>query len=126
MKNNTQQPWPILLLLLLFTADFCFIILDILQYRGYADDARFSLGFERGYSEVYQYIKFFWIAAILSWFGLKKREALYYVVALLFFYFLFDDSLQIHERMGGFVVELLNIQEAFGLRGQDYGELIVS
>jgi hypothetical protein len=55
---------------------------------------------------------------------LKKRGGLYFVGALLFS--LLNDSLEIHETIGGSIVGLLNLQPAFGLRGQDYGELGVS
>ncbi|NBC00204.1 MAG: hypothetical protein GVY15_05015 [Bacteroidetes bacterium] len=126
MKDASGSHWSISLLLLLIAADLCFISLEILHSWGYAGDPKFSLGAERGYAEVYQYVKFFWIASILSLFTFKKREGLYFIGALLFFYFLLDDSLEIHETVGGSIVDLLDIQPAFGLRGQDYGELGVS
>jgi hypothetical protein len=118
--------WSASFLLLLIAADFSFIGLQILHSWGYAGDPRFSLGAERGYAEVYQYVKFFWTAFILGWFTLEKREAVYVVGMLLFLYLLFDDSLTIHETVGGSLVDLFSLPSAFGLRGQDFGELGVS
>jgi hypothetical protein len=126
MKALSENSWPVSFLLLLIAADVSFIGLDILHSWGYAGDPKFSLGAERGYAEVYQYVKFFWIAVILSWFAVEKREGLYVVGALLFFYLLLDDSLEIHETVGASIVDVLDIQPALGLRGQDYGELAVS
>lgn len=126
MKDPSESHWSLSLLLLLVAADLCFVGLELLHSWGYANDPRFSLGAERGYAEVYQYVKFFWIVGILSWFTFKKREWLYLIAALLFFYFLLDDSLEIHETVGESMVDALGIQPAFGLRGQDYGELGVS
>jgi len=39
---------------------------------------------------------------------------------------LIDDSFQLHEKLGETLVSILNIQTAFGLRSQDFGELAVS
>jgi hypothetical protein len=126
MKGASDSHWSISLLLLFIATDLCFISLEILHSWGYAGDPKFSLGRERGYAEVYQYVKFFWIASMLSLFTLRKREGVYFIGALIFFYFLLDDSLEIHETVGGSVVHLLDIQSAFGLRAKDYGEFGVS
>lgn len=125
-QETSARYWSISLLLLLIAADLCFISFEIFERLGYLSDPKFSLSTERGYAEIYQYVKFFWITFILSWFSLKKREGIYIVGALLFFYFLLDDSLKIHETYGGSIADLLDIQSVFGLRGQDYGELAVS
>ena len=126
MPYSRPRKWPLLLLILLITIDFILIAFGIRHSLGYIGDPKFGLDVERGYAELYQYAKFFWIAIILTWFGFEKRKTLYFVGAMLFFYFLFDDSLQIHESFGSTIVELFDIPHAFGLRGQDFGELIVS
>lgn len=82
-----------------------------------------SIGTERGYAEIYQYIKLFWITIILAWATLKKQQAVYAVGTLVFFYILLDDSFQIHETGGRYIIEWANLVSAFGLRAQDYGEL---
>lgn len=126
MSFSSERHESALFLVLLLAADLAFIGLEVLHVWGYANDPRFALGMERGYAEVFQYIKFFWIAFILSWFTLEKRQVLYGVGALLFVYLLLDDSLQVHERGGTALVDEMGIEAAFGLRAQDYGELVVS
>jgi hypothetical protein len=42
------------------------------------------------------------------------------------FYLLLDDSLQIHEKLGGFISYKLNFSSWLNLRPQDFGELSVS
>jgi len=126
MKASSDRYWSAVLLLLLLAADLLFVGLQVLHTFGYAGDPRFSLGVERGYGEVYQYVKFFWTTALLSWFAFERREGIYGVGALLFGYFLLDDALGIHETAGRTMVDVLGIPSVLGLRGQDSGELGVS
>ncbi len=126
METTSERHWSIFFLILLVTADLAFIGLELLHSWGYARDPKFSLGRERGYAEIYQYIKLLWITFILSRFAFEKRQAIYGVGALLFFYLLLDDSLEIHETAGRIIGDRIGIESAFGLRGQDYGELGVS
>jgi hypothetical protein len=126
MKASSDRYWSPVLLLLLLAADLLFVGLQVLHSFGYAGDPRFSLGAERGYAEIYQYVKFFWTAALLSWFAVETREGLYGMGALLFAYFLLDDALGIHENAGFTMAEGLGVPSVLGLRGQDLGELGVS
>jgi len=126
MNPSTNRNWSTVPLLLLLAADLIFVGLQILHALGFAGDPRFSLGAERGYAEIYQYVKLFWTASLLSWFALEMREGLYGVGSLLFGYLLLDDALEIHESAGRAIVDVLGIPSALGLRGQDYGEVGVS
>jgi hypothetical protein len=111
---------------LLLPADLAFIGLNLLHLGEYLGDPDYSISRDRGFDEVYQYIKLFWIACILSYFALEKRQAIYSVGALLFTYPLIDDSFRTHEVIRGRMVEWIGLEPAFGLRALDYGELIVS
>ncbi|WP_234571290.1 hypothetical protein [Rhodohalobacter sp. 614A] len=126
MYSSPSRSWSLLLLILLIAIDLILIGFGIRISMGFAGDPRFALAAERGYAELYQYAKFLWIAIMLSWFGFEKRKVLYFVGSLLFFYFLLDDSLTLHESVGHSISEFFNLQQAFDLRGQDFGELIVS
>ncbi|MFH5830979.1 hypothetical protein [Halalkalibaculum sp. DA384] len=125
MKSIPVWRWPILLLILLISADLMFIGLEIIHTVGYASDNKFSLGTERGYSEVYQYVKFFWVAFLLGWLTIKMYQPIYGIGSLLFLYLLLDDSLEIHETAGGDIADWVGLAPALGLRGKDYGELAV-
>src|SRR3712207_5190827 len=70
--------------------------------------------------------KEYWIALLLGLFTIQKRSILYLGWSLLFFYLLLDDSLGIHERLGGIVSYRLGLSSAFNLRSIDFGEIIVS
>jgi len=83
----------------------------------------FNIELDRGYPEMYQYIKFFWIIILFLNLALKNRSLHYIPWVLLFTYFLLDDSIQIYEQAGYFFTELFNFTPLFGLRVQDYGEL---
>jgi hypothetical protein len=116
---------PGILLVLLLAGDGIFILLAGLS-RAYLKIDLLSLGYDRSYSEFYQYMKFVWIAILLSMIG-RGREKLYLLGwVLLFVYFLLDDALQIHETGGTVVAEWLRIDAALNLRAKDFGEIIVS
>ncbi len=85
-----------------------------------------NLETDRGYSEVYQYLKFIWIAVLFLSLSMEKRVWHYLTWALFFTYLLLDDLLQIHERLGFGVAQLFGFESALGLRPRDFGELMVS
>src|SRR3712207_8517062 len=55
--------------------------------------------------------KEYWIALLLGLFTIQKRSILYLGWCLLFFYLLLDDSLGIHERLGGIVSYRLGLSD---------------
>lgn len=88
--------------------------------------AYFSIEFDRGYGEFYQYIKEVWIVLLLVRLGLIKRMASFFVWAATYTYLLFDDAMQFHERMGSRLSRGLGLPEVLGMRSQDLGELMVT
>ncbi|MCW3786223.1 hypothetical protein [Plebeiibacterium sediminum] len=101
-------------------------MLHIINKVFYWDDSMLSLGTDRGYSEIYQYIKWFWIIFLLVYLSFKKRSFSYNVWGLFFTYLLLDDALQFHEIAGAIVARGLPNVSFAGLRIQDIGELMVS
>lgn len=85
-----------------------------------------KLDTDRGYSEIYQYLKFIWIAVLFLSLSLEKRTWHYLTWVLLFTYFLLDDILEIHEKLGFKLAQLFGFESALGLRPRDFGELMVS
>jgi hypothetical protein len=85
---------------------------------------RFSLYRDRGFAELFQYTKILAIVLLLA--GIALRAGYRYLIwCSLFFYFLLDDALQLHERLGAAVAAGLEFPPAFQLRAQDLGELTV-
>jgi hypothetical protein len=113
-------------LVLLLLADLVFILLQIPYQMGMLTNPFFSIDIDLGYPEIYQYIKEYWIVLLLFFIAIKRSHVIYFAWLSLFIYLLIDDSLQIHETFGLFLVDYFGIQPAFGLRAQDFGELSVS
>ena len=113
-------------LFLLLIADFSFILIHVLYMNGLMPNSLFSIEKDFGYAEVYQYIKEFWIVALLFSIAIKRSQIIYFAWSLLFMYLLFDDSLQIHEILGNDLANYFGFQPMFRLRAQDFGELGVS
>jgi hypothetical protein len=116
---------PVLLVLLLW-ADLAFLLLHISYKMWPLSNVLFDLSTDRGYSEVFQYIKEYWISIALFSICCRTREGIYGSWALLFTYFLCDDALSIHEGIGQLVANQWNYVPALGLRDKDFGELTVS
>ena len=111
---------------LFLATDVAFMLLHLIHhYTGLTTNPAFSLETDRGFAEVFQYIKEYWIAIILGVLAVRTGVILYGSWALLFFYLLLDDAGEIHEKLGAFFTNQLGIPGMFNLRGQDFGELIV-
>lgn len=115
-----------LFLVLLICGDLAFVVLHFIMLFLRLENSPLSLEMDKGYSEIYQYLKYFWITIILILVSLKEASLNYIAWVLVFVYFLFDDSLQIHERVGSYIAANLSFMPILGLRLQDFGELIVS
>jgi len=114
------------LLILLLLTDLVFILLHVLYNMHLTKDEWFSIKKDRGYAEVYQYIKEYWIVLLLFMMGIKRTHIIYFAWSTLYMYLLLDDSLQIHEKLGRYLVNYFELQPRFNLRAQDFGELSVS
>ncbi len=123
MKLNLRDKSNKLLLLLL-SIDTIFIILHIIHtYTDYLGNPNFSIQKDRGYAEIFQYMKEFCIALLLLYSAIKRRNLLYLGWSALFGYVLLDDSLTIHEKIG--VRISVYFSPMLGLRPRDFGELAV-
>lgn len=135
MQLNLKSTSKKLLYLFLVT-DIVFIILHLLHayfinvyfplYSDTLSNLDFSLEQDRGYGEIFQYIKEYWIAILLGILARQRRSILYLGWSLLFVYLLFDDALSIHETLGHIIADKLSLSAAFNLRARDFGELLVS
>ena len=116
-----------LLLLLLFSADFVFIAVHCIQeLTPLINDELYSIGRDRGYSEIFQYIKWFWIIVLFTYLTISRHSFSYVAWGVTFLYLLCDDSLGIHEKVGRLVTGNLGFEPPFGLYPRDIGELAVS
>lgn len=126
MKLNFSGS-TIRLFFLLLVTDISFMILHIIYaYTDLTPNKYFSIELDRGYAEIFQYIKTYWIAILLCVLALRLRSILYFIWSGLFFYLLLDDYFQIHENVGLIISNKLAFTSWLNLRGQDFGELAVS
>jgi hypothetical protein len=115
------------LLFLLVLADIVFIILHLIYiYTPHLPSRYFSLTFDGGHSEFFQYTKYFWIMILFFVTAVRWRRLMYAIFSFLFLYFLIDDSFELHEGYGAFIADFFHFQPTFGLRAVDLGELAVS
>jgi hypothetical protein len=113
--------------LLLLAADTGFVLVHVVHRLWAAlRDPLYSLGQDGGYAEMFQYLKFYWVAILLGTLRARTREPVYGAWMLLYAYLLCDDALRLHELGGARLVAAWGYGPAFGLRAQDFGELTVS
>lgn len=74
--------------------------------------------------EIFQYLKFLTLIILTSMLISRKRKLVYFPWLFLFVLMLFDDALQLHERFGRFFAALFKLNDLYGLRSVDFGELI--
>ena len=114
-------------LVLLVSADLVFIALHFLWgFTPLLSDDLYSITRDRGYPEIYQYVKEFWIIILILSVYVKTEEIGYISWAMLFTYLLCDDAISIHEQVGSIVANNLDFTPFFGLRLQDFGELAIT
>ncbi|MBA1274513.1 hypothetical protein [Stutzerimonas azotifigens] len=117
----------LLLVVMLVFADLGFVVLHLINsLTPFPNDPLFSLEKDRGYPEVFQYLKWFWIVLLFGYLALLRRSPTYLAWAMVFAYFLADDALALHERVGALFAVHLDIAPPFGLRVEDVGELAAS
>ncbi|MFT7584608.1 MAG: hypothetical protein ACI9EW_001029 [Cellvibrionaceae bacterium] len=127
--NFEKEPHRLLILLIL--GDLALIVIHILHSThtiNILSSPRFSISKDFGFAEVYGYAKEFWIMGTLFVFALeaKKKQLVYIAWSLLFLYLLLDDSIQIHEKLGEYLIDYFQLQPMYNLRAQDFGEIIVT
>lgn len=121
------------MLWLLLAADFAFVLMHVvivvysrLINTSFSLDTPMSLEFDHGYSEIFQYIKEYWIALILVFVAVRTTSVLCLSWAGLFFYMLLDDAGEIRARFANFASLQYNLPTVLGVQPIDLVELLVS
>ena len=74
-------------LVLLLLADLVFVLLQIPYKLHIISNINFWIEQGRGYAEVYQFIKEYWIVLMLLFIAIKRSHVIYFAWSLLFGYF---------------------------------------
>lgn len=115
--------------LLLIDLIFVFVHIGIclIYYLGIIDDfGEYSflvLTQDDSYAEMFQYVKYIAFIGMTIYLILIEKVYAYLSWALLYLFFLLDDSLGLHESAGEFIAEKFNLTPMYGLRAVDFGEL---
>lgn len=113
--------------MLLISADLVFIALHLIYLlTSLLHLSYYDLSIDKSFSEVYQYIKWFWIVILFAYIARAKSSFTYLSWAVLFAYLLMDDALRFHEHAGYFFEDNLSFTPPLGLRLQDMGELTIT
>jgi putative solute:sodium symporter small subunit len=130
-----QQPVvgssSVALLAILIAIDLIFVTLHLLHLysRHYTNIGflapMFSIEQDRGYGELWQYVKTLAIVLLLLGLSLRRASRSYLSWAFLFLSFLLDDALELHERLGEGAAAYLGYGPGLNLRANDLGELTV-
>jgi len=117
-------------LILLLCADLAFLGMHFIaaiigDIKWILESDLFNIERDRGYPEIYQYIKFFWVIVLLFYLALKNRSLHYIPWVLLFTYLLLEESIHIHERAGWLLSTYFNFTPLFGFSLRYYGELVI-
>jgi hypothetical protein len=115
-----------LLLGLLLAADAVFIALHLWAAEARPAHRLLSIEADNSYPEVFQYLKFLWLALLLALLAWRNRALGYLPWGALFLYLLLDDVLRLHEDGGAALSDAWQLPALLGLRSKDLGELAVS
>jgi hypothetical protein len=92
-----------LLLLLLLSADFAFIVLHIINTTLVLNSSLCNVSGLCAYLNIYQLVKLFWVIILFAYVLKSTRCYGYISWILVFTYFLFDKALQIHQNIGSHI-----------------------
>ena len=124
VTRGLPASYPIAAAVVLVVADLLLVWLDVLLDRQVLHDARFSIGWEGGFAERWQHLKAGIISVMLCAVAGRRRSAVVLTWAAVFLFVLADDALQLHERVGNHLGEVLTLPELGSLRANHLGELL--
>jgi hypothetical protein len=97
----------------------------VLQRNGWLDDPRFLVTYERGYGEIFQYLKGAALGVGLIVLARARRSGAAAVVAGILAGIVLDDAFMLHERGGRRVAGWLGYPAWLSLRPEDIGEFLL-
>lgn len=115
------------LLFILIAIDLIFIALHISRgIFGFPQKSAFSIAQERGYAEIYQYLKELSVAFMLYKLGELRREKLYLSWSFMYLYIFLDDFIGLHELGGRLSTTILPNSLPLNIQVNDLGEVLFS
>jgi hypothetical protein len=85
---------------------------------------RFSITSEQSYAEYYEHGKELLVIGLTGALAVTRRDRIYLCWTGLFAYLLWDDALEIHERLGTEITSRIAVGEVLGVPAQAAGEML--
>lgn len=117
---------PFLALFMLLSMDMMFMAIAFANKVFEINEVYYFLDQDWSYAERFQYLKFVACAALIAVMSRARRDGRYLACLVVVVYLLIDDALGVHENVGSMATAALGLNSAFRLRGQDFGELLVT
>ncbi|TQI70431.1 hypothetical protein JM79_1341 [Gramella sp. Hel_I_59] len=124
LYNNLKRLLYFLLLIDLFFICLHLYTFTLPEISG--SDKLLRLDMDFGYAEMFQYLQYLTAAIILLYLFFKEHKFIFLVWSFFHLVLFADDAFQFHEGFGAQFVQAFGVRNAFGLRGQDFGELAIS
>lgn len=113
-------------LILLISIDLAFITTHIVyENLAIVEYDNFSLTKDRGYSEIFQYLKLGLTAICFGLLNFFRKRRIYAVWSLLCLILLLDDIFVLHEKVGKRLAIVFSLPSIFGLNPYHFGEFLV-
>ena len=94
------------------------------QPAGFLQDPSWRLHTDRGFSEIFQYLKAALIVVLLVRLYFTLRAKAYLIWSVAFLYLIFDDAYHVHESLGKLALDTLPLPRIFGVEGFVYAEML--
>lgn len=99
--------------------------MEVFAGGAFLDSRLFLISEDRGYGEIWGYVKSLAIVAAFLACYAEARQPLFAALGFTFAVIVLDDSLMLHEVFGHRVSAALALEPVLGLKAQDQGELLV-
>jgi len=126
-STQVKRKEAISFLLVLIAVDMLFVTLHVAKeiFPIISEDL-FSITKDQALPEIYQYLKLAAIVLFLLMLSRNLEDRAYMSWAILFAYLFIDDAFSVHENLGFMISDRFQMLSPFGIRPQDYGELVVT
>lgn len=116
---------PLIVLAVLMSGDLLFIALHLVHlHTSLLPSNRWSISQDRGFAEMFQYLKYIAICLALGQLFVRTRLRVMLGWIAVFAFLLVDDAGRIHERFGLAFAASTQLPDIFSLRARDIGELV--
>ena len=123
MRVRFARPWAILALLI--SGDLLFIAAHLMHVEtSLLPSNRWSIAQDRGFGEMFQYLKYIVICLVLWQLFLKTRLRVTLGWLAVFVFLLLDDSARLHEHFGLAFAAATHLPDIGSVRARDIGELV--